>query len=460
MAATDDEWERLFRERFDDFESEPEDDALSQILGKVKAPVVEKPGGFARQRLGLNLALFGILGVLTVGVWQDTEEPVFGKTADPGAVTSLKTDPKPAIITVSPDTVAAPPVATSARRTEGTIKQEAVRAVKRAIAPTSQRTAFTRSAIGRPDFSEADPVRLSRSVNQNRPLMAQRNPVPERNPAYAINSTIQSSIFSPVSPEVSSSFVVSPVATRPIRLSFPKAVLPEVQVPPSDDQYVAPVIEPKRQVARPSVVASFMPLYTFRQVLPTRQDEVVMEKIRLAKSLSARTGWRLQAGAEWQLNRVFGLRVSVVYQQLQQQMTYTARALRSDSSKIEWVDNQTIKLTPLYKSQERHVKTTWQHVALSAEGRLQLNPGRAGLRHYFSAGGSLGYLIDGRSRQNWQPLLQASYGIERRLTENLRLQVEPGIVYNLSAINDHSRCFSVRPYSYGLVVGLRWQPDI
>ncbi|GAB3328434.1 hypothetical protein GCM10027299_30730 [Larkinella ripae] len=203
-----------------------------------------------------------------------------------------------------------------------------------------------------------------------------------------------------------------------------------------------------------------MPLYTFRQVTPTQQDEVVMEKIRPATSLSSRTGWRIQAGAEWSLSRRFSLRVGAVYQQLQQELTYTARALRSDSSKIEWVDSQTIKLTPLYKSQERRSISIWQYAALSAEGRFLLNPGQTGMRHYVSAGGSLGYLLSGRSKQNWQPFLQASYGIERRLTENLHLQVEPGIVYNLSEISDNSRCFSVRPYSYGLVIGLRWQPDI
>jgi hypothetical protein len=189
-----------------------------------------------------------------------------------------------------------------------------------------------------------------------------------------------------------------------------------------------------------------------------QQDEVVMEKIRPVKTLTARTGWRVQAGAEWPLSRMLSLRVGAVYQQLHQEMTYSARALHSDSSKVEWVDPQTIKLTPLYKSQERHVKNTWQYVALSAEGRLQLNSGLTGLRHYIAAGGSVGYLLSGLSKQNWQPFLQASYGIERQITDKLRLQIEPGIVYNLSAINDNSRCFSVRPYSYGLVIGLHWQP--
>ncbi len=246
------------------------------------------------------------------------------------------------------------------------------------------------------------------------------------------------------------------VARKATRLVFPVANLPAVHALATQQ---APAIEPERLAARPSFFASVMPLYTFREVTPVRQDEVVMEKIRPSTSLSARTGLRVQAGAEWPLSRRLSLRVGAVYQKLQQEMTYSARALRSDSTKVEWVDQQTIKLTPLYKSEEHRVKTTWQYAALSAEGRWQLNPGQmTGLRHSIAFGGSVGYLVNGRSSQRWQPFLQASYGIERQLTEKLRLQVEPGIVYNLNAISDNSRCFSVRPYSYGLVIGLHWQP--
>ncbi|MGV3558484.1 hypothetical protein [Larkinella arboricola] len=440
MATTDEEWERLFRQRFENYKSEPDEDALEHILSHVKPVSAGKPSARWKKRVGSGLVALGILALLLFSLWQ---YPPSGTKDQPKAVAVVRSqsskDPAPS------DDFSSNRVTTSAAK-----------------ASTDNRTSSTDTRL-HPEPVKAVFKSPNKTVIANRRLVNRvgfmKRTVPEmkaRRKDTAHSSTVNAnSRAEPEWPRVQRDFM--PIAARTTRFPLHAPVLPEIHTALTDR---TPAIEPAWRKAKPSVFAHVMPLYTFRQLTPSRQDEIVMEKIRPATALSARTGWRVQAGTEWALSRTFGLRVGVVYQQLQQQLTYTARALRSDSSRVEWIDPQTMKVTPLYRSQEHQVKTIWRYAAISAEGRLQLNPGQAGLRHYLAAGGSLGFLISGRSRQNWQPIAQASYGIERQLTEQVRLQVEPGIVYNLRSISDNSRCFSVRPYSYGLVIGLRWQPSI
>ncbi|RRB04878.1 hypothetical protein [Larkinella rosea] len=472
MATTEDEWESLFRKRLENYESEPDEGALERILGGANPTPVAKPGGKLGDRIAWSLGVLAILGMLTFGVWQYQTLSAHTLTTAETAVAAKNEMAQPAVspeAAVSGKTSVDERVANAAIPAETRTRRNSTRAsktVKPLVEIGGVRTAaFTGKKPSQPVLNQSALVMDNRQTAEDQVVIETGNRLNVKTyKTDEVNSTFAQVPHSTpvnIAPEL-----VNPaldwrlIAGKEVRLSFPVGTLPTVIAPIADLAVadLAPVIEPVRLVAKPAFYASFTPLYTFRQVTPTLQDNVVMEKIRPAKSLSARTGYRIQAGFEFPISQVFGLRVSAAYQMLQQEMTYSARALRSDSSRVEWVDPQTIKLTPLYKSEEHHVKNTWQYVALSAEGRLRLNPGQTtGLRHYISAGGSVGYLIGGRSNQQWQPFLQASYGIERQLTNKLRLQVEPGILYNLHAINDNSKCFSVRPYSYGLVIGLRWQ---
>ncbi|MGA0557584.1 hypothetical protein ACO2Q8_13090 [Larkinella sp. VNQ87] len=453
MAATEDEWERLFRQRLENYESEPEEDALERILSDFKPP--PKPIRNRTRRVAASLAVLSVLGLFLIGVWQSREEQSETKPA-------LATRSKPAHNRQNTS-----PVGTDDLQKTVSLNELNRHAEENRLAPKpAELLAVRENKLVKPanETQNLDTKRLSTVIDkQNAGSSGRSNRVRNtgENERYAIeNATNASSNVLTNGQDITFSAAelrFETIRNRATRLLWPVSSLP---APSFETYYQTAAIEPERVVRRPSWVGSVMPLYTFRQLTPARQDEIVMEEIRPATSLSARTGWRMQVGAEWPVSQRFGIRVGVAYQQVQQQMTYKARALRSDSTKIEWVDGQTVKLTPLYKSEERQVNNTWRYVALSAEGRWQLNRRQTAMRHYLTAGGSLGYLVQGQSAQRWQPFLQASYGIERRLTNQLSLQVEPGLVYNLMAMSDHSRDFSVRPYSYGLVVGLRWNPDI
>lgn len=462
MATTEDEWERLFRQRLEEYESEPDEKALERILGHVNVPVAQKPGGKAGRQLGWSVAALSLVGVLTVGVWHyQTASTNELMTASVVAKSESNAKTAEAVGRAAGGATEKVVGQGTAPANQPGFNRSSGREVAQQLTSAGSRRFLNGpsadDALRKPDLPDQQLTATRQpgfETSQPEPINTVYEPSTE---IYAINTfTNSTSNLIEKADLAGAQLDFNPISLKKNRISAPLAFLPAVNLMTNAQK---PAVERENRTARPSFFASVMPLYTFKAVTPSRQDDVVMEKIRPANSLASRTGWRIQTGAEWSLSRTFSLRVGAVYQQLQQQLTYTARALRSDSSKIEWVDNQTIKLTPLYKSQECRVNTTWQYVAVSAEGRLRLNPGQIGMRHYLSAGGSLGYLISGHSQQNWQPFLQASYGIERRLTNQLRLQIEPGIVYNLSEMSDKSQNFSVRPYSYGLIVGLRWQPD-
>ncbi|WP_128543159.1 hypothetical protein [Larkinella soli] len=459
MAATDDEWERLLRRRLEEYESEPESDPLSHILARANpapSPGRRVPLSRRSRLLGWSAAALAVLTSLILGVGNYLSTDKAGEPGSSVAVRRLKP------VVPQPENF-------------GTGLPSA--------RPAAAASNFLTDASGRaPAAGPNDAREPSYSQPSGNRLQPQTERIEDRLAPAADHASVGFAGRTPVTPWVGENRVerdrlsstaddpapagsASPAENRFIlaadRIAFRPLHYPALTTALPEPAYRAPAIEPERTSRKPSLFAGVMPLYTFRKVTPVRQDEVVMEKIQPATSLSSRAGWRLQLGAEWPLSRRFGLRIAGVYQQLQQQMAYTARSARPDSSRMEWIDAQTIRVVPLYKSQEKQVKTTWRYVALSAEGRLKLNGGGTapmGLQHSLAAGLSVGYLLTDRHRQPWQPSVQASYGIERRLTDHLRLQVEPGIVYNLSAISDNSRCFNVRPYSYGMIVGLRWKP--
>ncbi|GAB3249224.1 hypothetical protein GCM10027347_06170 [Larkinella harenae] len=460
MATTDDEWERLFRQRLENYESEPEDNALERILEGAQPPAVKKPGGGLGHPYGWSLALLGLMAIIAVRIssyWdlKHAVKPISGNSSGKTAQTAPTTVFEKTVIRATPE-----------ENTPADNRSQ-LRAASPQIAP-DQRIVTLGTPLSQqpPKLVQVPAGQMIMRYVEGEKVEIVTSELENEMPGYEVGERATHPIIGLDRSGLDrsgldrSELLFEPIASRQHRRLFLTGSLPAVPPVSAASTRRAAAIEPARYASRPVFRTSVMPLYTFRELTPMRQDDIVMEKIRPATDLSARTGWRVQAGAEWDINRVLGFRVGLVYQQLQQQFTYTARALRSDSAKVEWVDPRTIKLTPLYQSQERQVRTVWRYVALSAEGRWQLSPGAAGVRHYLVAGGSAGYLIDGKSQQKWQPFLQASYGIERRLTTNLRLQVEPGIVYNLRVMQDYSRIFSVRPYSYGLTVGVRWQPEI
>jgi len=255
----------------------------------------------------------------------------------------------------------------------------------------------------------------------------------------------------PVPQAVSLAFLATQ-ALQPIRLSLSLPDITLSALPQSAPQ------QPAMSQKRPVVFVGIMPLYSYQQIAPIITDAVWVKNIRSQQALSShRVGLRLQAGIEWPLSKRMSVRTSLIYNQLNQQVSYTTPSEKPDSIRVERVDDKTVRLTPYYSDTQVTRQTNWHYMGIGSDLVWQL--GKLGAwRHSVSAGASVGtYLAQGAS-QTTQPLsgfVQAAYGIERPLTPSVWLRIAPTVQYGLSTISDSDGLFHIRPYTYGLTISLR-----
>ena len=208
---------------------------------------------------------------------------------------------------------------------------------------------------------------------------------------------------------------------------------------------------------RPAVFVGIMPLYTYQRIDPVQNDEIWVKSITPQRTLSGqRAGIRLQAGVEWPLSQRISLRTSLIYNQLNQQINYTTPTNKPDSIRVEMVDARTVRVVPYYNDKQMSRQTNWHYVGVGAD--IVWHLGKLGSwQHHITAGASTGAYLSQNKGQT-QPLsgfIQASYGIERQLTPSVWLRIAPTVQYGLTTISDSEGLFRIRPYTYGLTIGLR-----
>lgn len=255
----------------------------------------------------------------------------------------------------------------------------------------------------------------------------------------------------PVSQAVSLEFLTN----RPLRPMHLSLSLPDVtlsSLPQSTPQ------QPAMSRKRPVIFIGVMPLFTYQQIVPVATDAIWVKNVRSQTALSAqRAGLRLQAGIEWPLSQRVSLRTSLIYNQLNQQVSYATPTDKPDSIRVERVDDKTVQLTPYYSDKQVTRQTNWHYVGIGSDLVVQI--GKLGAwRHYASAGASVGTYLTPEASQTTQPLsgfVQAAYGVERPLTPSVWLRIAPTVQYGLSTINDSDGLFHSRPYTYGVTISLR-----
>lgn len=241
-----------------------------------------------------------------------------------------------------------------------------------------------------------------------------------------------------------------PLQSIRLRLTLPDITLPSL--PQSAPQ------QPAISRRRPVVFIGVMPLYTYQQIAPIATDDVWVKNVRSQRALSShRAGVRVQADVEWPLSQRVSVRTSLIYNRLNQQVNYTTPSEKPDSIRVERVDDKTVRLTPYYSDKQVTRQSNWHYVGIGSD--LVWQVGKLGAwRHYASAGVSVGtYLAQGAGETSG-PLsgfVQASYGIERPLTPSVWFRIAPTVQYGLSTMSDSDGLFHVRPYTYGLTIGLR-----
>ena len=285
------------------------------------------------------------------------------------------------------------------------------------------------------------PLALVENSGSNLPQLTEKQPG---------NLSTDSPVSAGGSQPVSLAFLTNQ-PLRPLRLSLPLPQLSMLALPQSAPQ------RPTVNRQRPAVFVGVMPLYTYQRIDPVQNDEIWVKSITPQRTLSGqRAGIRLQAGVEWPLSQRISLRTSLIYNQLNQQINYTTPTNKPDSVRVEMVDARTVRVVPYYNDKQMSRQTNWHYVGAGAD--IVWHLGKLGSwQHHVTAGASTGAYLSQNKGQT-QPLsgfIQASYGIERQLTPSVWLRIAPTVQYGLTTISDSEGLFRIRPYTYGLTIGLR-----
>lgn len=470
-------WDDLFRQRLEDYESEPAPEALDRILLAVNGPV-PKPASSVRGWLVVvvGLLLLGGSGWLinrqlrpvqaarSLSVTGNTRvpaqvanepEPVRAMGNESGrASTSQKIPDRQSLARVAesaapatrllPGRLPSAGKAVSSKQVEDQLAYKEI--VMASSRPKQSRRIRTNGAVVTRQFMNqpasvalavygADrPDRAGRSVSQ--PVLSVEEPSPSV-PVRVANRE--------------QAITASALTIRPLQLSPFSSRWPSVSAP--GEPTTAPISRVVRN--RPSFYVSAMPLFTYHYINPVSTDQVYVRSISPDKAFSSgRVGWQMQVGAEWSLSRQLSLRTGLAYGVMQQSLRYTVSPVKPDSIRLEVVDNHSVRITPIRNEQTASETTRYQYVGLAANLVWSLTTG-SGWRPYLMAGATVGGYVTPVWRMNG--FVQASAGLERPLTSGLWLRIEPTIQYGWSPVSDVNNLFVIRPYTYGLTAGLRFR---
>ena len=483
-----DDWDDNFRQRFADFQSVPPADALARILANLPTP--------APAINGRNTWLFGGLGtlLLLVGAWFVTHRasPIAArlmvaslkaqKSSETSAPERLNAKKRSTLtLANSKNTSTIKPThleITLASGVEATLetkqkliasdKRETVLDQKPVVSAGTVPLARVRNmveeappqqAIGQPQSAANYTLSVFKSDDNpatpviDKPLALVENSgnsLPQLTGKQPGNLSTDSPVSAGGSQPVSLAFLTNQ-PLRPLRLSLPLPQLSMLALPQSTPQ------RPTINRQRPAVFVGIMPLYTYQRIDPIQNDEIWVKSITPQRTLSGqRAGIRLQAGVEWPLSQRISLRTSLIYNQLNQQINYTTPTNKPDSVRVEMVDARTVRVVPYYNDKQMSRQTNWHYVGVGAD--IVWHLGKLGSwQHHITAGASTGAYLSQNKGQT-QPLsgfIQASYGIERQLTPSVWLRIAPTVQYGLTTISDSEGLFRIRPYTYGLTIGLR-----
>lgn len=469
-----DGWDDHLRQRFADFESEPPANALSRILAELPAPAAAPNRHRAWVPGAMGLLLLLISAWVVHRSWPFSTQvsanlpqtkrhirspknkpaissttPSHSITGENGALpdgldkeTALSTTADKEVTPVNNPTLFRP----TQRRQETAVGLVETTAKSRALLPADK---VAQTTGNQPIFS-------FKSAGRSVASAVEKNPSANKlgSSTTALTAEEQPSIQQQIIPEPQQSSIAS-LSTHPMQPTHLALSLPNIRLS------ALPQSAPKKPDAsrqRPSVFMGIMPLYTYQRIDPVRTDDIWIKNLTTQHALSTRrAGLRIHAGVEWPVTRRISLRAILIYNQLNQKVSFLTPADEPDSVRVEQIDEKTVRVNPYYHDKWVNRQTNWHYVGAGTDFVFHLGK-FGGWRHYASLGATVGVYLTPDTYIMTQPrsgFVQGSYGIERPLTPSVWLRLAPTIQYSLTTISDADGMFFTRPYTYGLTIGLR-----
>ncbi len=196
------------------------------------------------------------------------------------------------------------------------------------------------------------------------------------------------------------------------------------------------------------IYASVMPLLNYYTITPNGNEANYVHSISINND-DDRLGFYTQAGVIFTLSDRFKLRTGLTFTKTNHSINYQ---IRTDSLIIQSPDKQGVdvsfsELNKTYSQSANYLGTKIEVQYIFLEGE--------GLTHYLNVGLEGAYKLNGSNQ--FDKFANFAYGITRRIGDNTYLFVEPTFSYSLNQQNENNSFLLVKPNKIGFNIGVNFK---
>jgi len=240
----------------------------------------------------------------------------------------------------------------------------------------------------------------------------------------------------------------SPIANRESEITRDSVLVTSPVISKKDSASKgAEVIPPyKKANSRFQLYLSVTPSLSFQKIIPGSNDDIIIQGLANRSPFSVkRFGFAIDAGLQYDLNKIFGFYGGLSFYHQQQQLTYNYYDKSAQVTRVG--DGWTFDI-----DRPQHSKTfDYTMTNLGAQGGVMVTLKGEKLKHKFGAG--LNYTHSLNSPASYLAY-QLFYRNEIKVNEKLSWFVEPMFTYSFIANEKLNEPFRLKPYRAGITGGV------
>ena len=194
--------------------------------------------------------------------------------------------------------------------------------------------------------------------------------------------------------------------------------------------------------------ASAMPLLNYYTITPNGNDANYVHNISVNDD-GDRVGFYTQAGLVFTLSDKFKLRTGLTFTKTNHSINYR---VRTDSLVVQPADNKGIDIS--FADLNKTYSQVANYLGTKIEIQYMFLRGES-LTHYVSVGGEAAYRLNGNHELNG--FANFAYGITRQIGENSYVFIEPTFSYSLNQQRDNNSLLLVKPNKIGFNIGVNFK---
>ncbi len=194
--------------------------------------------------------------------------------------------------------------------------------------------------------------------------------------------------------------------------------------------------------------ASVMPLLNYYTITPNGNDANFVHSISVNND-EDRLGFYTQAGLVFTLSDRFKLRTGLTFTRTNHSISYQ---IRTDSLIVQSFDKQGVDVS--FEEKKVNYSQVANYLGTKIEVQYTFLEGEA-LSHYLNVGLEGAYRLNGVKQFNG--FANFAYGVTRQIGDNAYLFVEPTFSYSLNQQSDNSAFLLVKPNKIGFNIGVNFK---